>query len=158
MSLLGWTSTLLTHTTGLVEKSVRRIKHLIPPLALQDGSGARPDPQLVLESTLAKVVLEPWRGWQPDGPRILGSSQGSLAAAQDQLHTDITALVQPSVLEVLSEGMGLGGTWVQLLPRNGQGAVGGEVSTPEASQRATYWYIEQLPIILPSYYVGRMAQ
>jgi len=149
LSLLGPTALPLTHTPGVVEWAVRRIKSFTPPPApntLPKSSVATEDPEAVeleLERRFAKVVLEPWIGWDQAQdemphlakPRILESSRGPVVVGgesgegtapvsdptpadgpkpHDPVKDDITVLVEPVVLEYLSLGMGLGATWVQI--------------------------------------------
>lgn len=97
LSLLGPTALPVTHTTGVVECSIRRIKSFTPPpasntLPKSPISGAEPeeDPDAVdieLERRFAKVVLTPWPDWDRAHdemphlakPRILETSRGSIA-------------------------------------------------------------------------------
>lgn len=92
MRLLGPTVLPLTHDTGIVEHSFRRITKLIPvpTTALPKASGSPDDPyvadpagvETLLERTFPQVVLSPWLNW--DGgewpgyaePEILDSSNG----------------------------------------------------------------------------------
>ncbi|KAK7470082.1 hypothetical protein VKT23_001523 [Stygiomarasmius scandens] len=72
MKFLGPTVFPLTHTSGVMEWSVRKIKSIIPPPSqvkkcpvLEDGE--EPDGEAVeveLERQFPKVVLEPWIGWE----------------------------------------------------------------------------------------------
>ncbi|KAJ3503966.1 hypothetical protein NMY22_g18070 [Coprinellus aureogranulatus] len=92
LRLLGPTALPLTHTTGVVEQSFRRITQLIPvPTNIPPKSNvSKDDPwvadpagvEMVLERTFPQAVLSPWLNW--DGgewpgyaePRILEASQG----------------------------------------------------------------------------------
>ncbi|KAJ7098562.1 hypothetical protein B0H15DRAFT_1018873 [Mycena belliarum] len=91
LALLGPTALPLTHTPGVVEWSVRRIKAVLPPPQnapkppVADGAWAA-DAEAVeraLEARLHRVVLTPWPAWdgaaEPSRPRILPSSVGALA-------------------------------------------------------------------------------
>ncbi|KAJ7202550.1 hypothetical protein GGX14DRAFT_653628 [Mycena pura] len=144
LALLGPTALPLTHTPGIVEWSVRRVKELLPPPAsrppLPAAAAGAPDAEAVehaVEAGMWRAVLAPWPAWDArdadpalSAPRILRSSLGALAqpgdaateAARgpaglkphDMLRDDITLLVQPAAAAKLCVGMGLGGTWVQL--------------------------------------------
>ncbi|KAF9266113.1 hypothetical protein L218DRAFT_858704 [Marasmius fiardii PR-910] len=169
----------MTHQTGIVESGVRRVKSITAPgVPQQKPTGymlrdnAYGDP-LAVEAELAgrfyKVELEPWLGWEdasqePDGviPHILEASKGKVVYSSTsglkpfKPTTDtISVLVLPSVGEQLRVGMGLGGTWVQLL-RCGDCVDGGvqqgkKGKGKNAGQR--YWYMDDLLITLTSYHM-----
>lgn len=149
-AFLGPTTLPLTHTAGVVEWSVRRVKSFAPPpppnTVQKSPVSNEEDADAVdieLERQLAKVVLEPWLGWDKAGdemphlskPRILESSKGPVVADNDVASTDnaatsapttneikphdpskddITIFVEPKVLDALSVGLGIGATWVQM--------------------------------------------
>jgi hypothetical protein len=158
LSLLGPTTLPITHTTGVVEWSLRKIRMMIPPPAVLPkaptaGDGEEEaDPEGVeveLQRRFAKVVLEPWLGWDSadepvlSRPRILETSRGPVVLDSDKearhenggagtgmerigmphdpLKDNITILVEPDVLSSLSIGMGLGATWVQLARQRDDG-------------------------------------
>lgn len=99
---LGATALPLTHTTGIVERSTRRVKAVIPPRAQQGRSGRRgangqasegPTPEGVerdLEARLAQVVLAPWEEWDAydkadvTKPAILVQSRGPVVREVDE--------------------------------------------------------------------------
>ncbi|KAF5392289.1 hypothetical protein D9757_001452 [Collybiopsis confluens] len=90
--VLGATALPFTHTSGVVECSMRRIQSIIPPddsaFYADDGRsvGSGPSAKAVeadLSSRLSKVVLKPWLDWEigeeKDGkvlPQIKGFSRG----------------------------------------------------------------------------------
>ncbi|KAJ6483717.1 hypothetical protein C8R47DRAFT_1131733 [Mycena vitilis] len=102
LSLLGPTALPLTHTPGIVEWSVRRIKSITPPApailapklpaaAATDLKGApAPDPEAVeraLEACLFRIVLAPWTDWEtPEhgAARIMRGSVGALAVPGEE--------------------------------------------------------------------------
>ncbi|KAJ7631869.1 hypothetical protein DFH06DRAFT_1479747 [Mycena polygramma] len=102
LSLLGPTALPLTHTPGIVEWSVRRIKSITPPApacpapkppaaaAADLKCAPAPDPEAVeraLEARLFRVVLAPWADWEaPEhgAARIMRSSVGALAGPGDE--------------------------------------------------------------------------
>ncbi|KAJ7814172.1 hypothetical protein B0H14DRAFT_2851108 [Mycena olivaceomarginata] len=144
LSLLGPTALPLTHTPGIVEWSVRRIKSVVLPVEAKSpntvaGAGAGEWEEWAaeavereLEGRFARVVMTPWVEWDgPENlPRIMRSSPAVTAASpapapapslgpgglkpHDPLTDDITLLMEPAVAETLVLNMGLGGTWVQL--------------------------------------------
>ncbi|KAG6819350.1 hypothetical protein H0H93_012657, partial [Arthromyces matolae] len=203
---LGPTAFPLTHTSGIVECSVRRIKSFTEPPALntipKSAVTSEPDADAVeveLEKRFAKVVLSPWAGWDDYSdeaphmakPRILETSVGpingvvgedgkvepfpttALPAAgtsdstetsapavaegpkpHDPFNDDITLLVEPALLPLLSKGMGLGATWVQIAR---QQDLGGEEKTKKKKKgkkvsTMRYWYIDELVLTLPSFH------
>ncbi|KAH9854986.1 hypothetical protein C2E23DRAFT_867081 [Lenzites betulinus] len=140
---LGATAFPLTHTTGIIERSTRRVKAIIPPSVQKKstvrGRAAEPDPENVeldLAARLAQVVLAPWGEWDAydkadvTKPLILADSRGSAVREQggppvpapadantpvhDPFSDEITLLVEPAVAEKLLLGTGLEATWVQL--------------------------------------------
>ncbi|KAJ7162770.1 hypothetical protein C8R43DRAFT_1123442 [Mycena crocata] len=114
-------------------------------------------------------------------PRILRSSRGALAtdAIRDKaplpstpkphnmLTQDITVLLEAAAAEKLCIGMGLGATWVQLAQVRDLEPESRTSSSPKSTaakkkmtltkaekklRRLRYWYIDELIIILPSYW------
>ncbi|CDO69572.1 hypothetical protein BN946_scf184759.g12 [Trametes cinnabarina] len=104
--VLGATALPLTHTTGIVERSTRRVKAIItpPPRAVVAGTkkgkkGAvqtaeGPDAAAVerdLEERLAQVVLIPWHEWDVydkadvTKPRILPESRGPAIEKESEI-------------------------------------------------------------------------
>ncbi|OSD04489.1 hypothetical protein PYCCODRAFT_1364032 [Trametes coccinea BRFM310] len=103
---LGATALPLTHTTGIVERSTRRVKAITPPpphAAVVGKKKARrgatqaedgPDAAAVerdLEGRFAKVVLIPWHEWDlydkadVTKPRILPESRGPVVKEEDEV-------------------------------------------------------------------------
>ncbi|KAI0371610.1 hypothetical protein BV20DRAFT_941736 [Pilatotrama ljubarskyi] len=99
--LLGATALPLTHTTGVIERSTRRVKAIIPrpsapKKAKKSKSGAAaggPDPEAVereLEARLAQVVLLPWHEWDVydkadvTKPQILPDSRGPVVRDENE--------------------------------------------------------------------------
>ncbi|KAG6812932.1 hypothetical protein H0H92_015252 [Tricholoma furcatifolium] len=188
---LGPTTFPLTHTTGIVECSVRKIKSYTAPPAAETlhrspvTSEESPDAvEIELESRFAKVVLSPWLDWDPTNgdmphmakPRILETSVGpvrSVAGANgpaeatsgdaaksaavglqphDPFKDDITLLVEPALLPMLSPGMGVGGTWVQIARQQDFGGEKKKKKKSKAKVTTRYWYIDELVLTLPSYH------
>ncbi|RDB19813.1 hypothetical protein Hypma_013006 [Hypsizygus marmoreus] len=118
LPLLGPTGFPLTHTTGAVECSIRRIKSFTPPPASNtlpkspiSGDEPEEDPDAVdieLERRFAKLVLAPWPGWDKANdemphlakPRILETSRGPIVGVvqpdgqvdQDAMDLNTTAI------------------------------------------------------------------
>jgi hypothetical protein len=89
LPLLGPTALPLTHTTGIVESSTRRIKAVIPPSTdtakFPIAKDVSPDAvEGVLKRTFGIVVFEPWVNWNKGEeshlsmPRILDTSRGTV--------------------------------------------------------------------------------
>ncbi|KAI0940051.1 hypothetical protein AcV5_001261 [Taiwanofungus camphoratus] len=140
MSFLGPTLLPLTHTTGVVERSTRRIISVTPvgekgKLKKKKGKTNVELLEDELSGRLAKMVLAPWPGWDEherseiNKPLILPDSRGAVlteevnSAAIDvreasKLHNplkdDITVLLDPGVADKIIVGMGLHATWVQI--------------------------------------------
>lgn len=145
MKHMGLTTLPLTHTTGIVEQSTRRIKSIILPASnpphFTPGGGDDEDPDGVedeLEKRFAKVVLEPWVGEEgseirkpviritskgevapgslmEDGSKVAGSEDAPNPRLHSPFHTNITLLVNLNSAESLEVGMGLHATWIQLV-------------------------------------------
>lgn len=194
LTLLGPTALPLTHTTGIVERSMRIIKkieppQINPPKSSPQGEGVcEPDYEGVeadLDRLFTKVIMSPKIDW--DGgdspvysrPAILKTSQGLVvdpasppperdagdgsavvapaegtAKPYDPVRDDITLLVlaTPEKVELLSVGMGLGGTWVQIV-RQAEGGLKKKKKKGKSKKAVpSYWYIDELPIIIPSFW------
>ncbi|KAF8914406.1 hypothetical protein CPB84DRAFT_1759175 [Gymnopilus junonius] len=177
LSLLGPTALPLTHTTGIVEQSMRRIKAIMP--LPQNPPKPPPQPEGVCEPDAAaveldldchffKVVLEPmpvnWDGGDIlafSNPKILNTSRGAVAdpnaaepapKAHDPFKDDVTLLMEAKseTVALLSVGMGLGGTWVQIA-REGE-PVKKKKKGKSKSKPVTYWYLDGLSVVTPSFW------
>lgn len=159
----------VTHTPRLVERSLRRIKHALPPGAFasahakshrskshNDAIGSIDAVEADLENMLLKVVLVPWVDsgfYGYEKPEIIKcfepaqGAKGGLEEEHDPLEDEITVLfsVASKDMDVLRDaiGMGLAGTWVQLRPVGEDG---------KYSKRLSYWYLDDLDAVIPSYW------
>ncbi|KAF8166991.1 hypothetical protein BJ912DRAFT_1001882 [Pholiota molesta] len=177
---LGLTALPSTHRTGIVETSMRRVKTIVgpnanpPPKPPQAEGSSAPDPEAVeidLDSKFTKVVLSPmpmdWDGGKYSvysRPAILKTSQGAVVdpgvpvpegttpKPHDPLNDDITLLIESDVahVELLREGMLLGGIWVQIV-RQGEAAKKKKKGKSKKSA-PVYWYVDELAIIAPSFW------
>lgn len=145
MSFLGPTVLPLTHTTGVVERSTRRIiaihpapdRSKLPKKKSRDGVQFE-QVEEEMQGRMAKMVLAPWTSWDSRTyseivkPQILRASRGpTITEEQDAMDTDgpeanttkrhnpfkdeLTVLIDPSIAEKLLIGMGLIATWVQIV-------------------------------------------
>ncbi|KZT71530.1 hypothetical protein DAEQUDRAFT_763755 [Daedalea quercina L-15889] len=177
MAHLGATVLPFTHTTGVVERSTRKIVSVTPPLGLATTKAEKKrlkglsEVGLVeddLSARFAKMSLAPWpvSGTHEKSdvlpPEILHSSRGpvvedktatvdeSVVPKPHNFYEDvITVLLDPAVAEKVLVGMSLGGAWVQIVRQNPGGA--GEVDN-QLGEPTGFWYIEQLTSVLPSYH------
>ncbi|KAH7922047.1 hypothetical protein BV22DRAFT_1121726 [Leucogyrophana mollusca] len=193
--LLGPTTLPLTHTTGIVEYSTRRIKalHPIPATSPSPVTTVATDAETAedeLDRRFAKVVLAPWivsaadEGGDITNPMIKSSSRGPVIMPGDEVadgaasgrkphdpyKDDIVLLVEPSVLETLHLGMGLGALWIQIARQEDleaeapeKNSTGGERSRAGRKKKGkkgagelkgNYWYIEDLSGIFPSFFTS----
>ncbi|KAJ6453277.1 hypothetical protein C8R47DRAFT_1229075 [Mycena vitilis] len=175
LTLFGPSAFSLTHTPGIVEWSVRRIKSVSAPAVHVGNYGIGAEAvELNLEARMHRVVLEPWVGIYPAAvpPHILGCSGCVPTVASDatsseqpkahDVHQDeITVLVQAETANLMCQGMGLGGRWVQLArAQDCETMVGANVpddhqkltKCQEASRRSRYWYIDEHVMVVPSYW------
>lgn len=107
--LLGPTAFPLTHMSGIVESSMRRIHSIVHaddavanpgvdslPSDSEESSPSAEAVEATLSSRLSKVVLEPWLGWdtspewaETSTPQINGSSRGRVVVYDEGvLYTD----------------------------------------------------------------------
>ncbi|KAJ3874259.1 hypothetical protein F5051DRAFT_455425 [Lentinula edodes] len=177
-----------THIRGVVEHAVRRVKAIIPPLEQDTIKCKQEDNTILnsiaLENELKRcywtVVLEPWpiEGAQ-EFISILSTSKGNVDLHADQmtvedgsindlyvgsvkphncLSDDITIFLEDETRKVLRLGMGLGGTWAQLLRASdcAQHVEGHEEEKEEEKKNPDerrYWFLLEVLRILPSYYI-----
>ncbi|KAJ6562763.1 hypothetical protein DFH09DRAFT_1364296 [Mycena vulgaris] len=157
LTLLGPTALPNTHEPGLVEWSLRRITSLAPPTKATPVSTAHEVVEHGLAVQMYRAVMTPWLNWDADPaqarPRIFPSASGEIAA-HDPLTDDITLLVEPAVAETLCVGMGLGGTWVQLARlQDGEPPEESTKLEKTGEKNLGYWYIDELVMIMPSFWV-----
>ncbi|KAL1744606.1 hypothetical protein HDZ31DRAFT_38182 [Schizophyllum fasciatum] len=150
---------------------MRRVKSAHKPSPLQPGQGEVEPARAVenaLGGTFARVVLEPWPDFHAGAdlelnrPRILDASRGLVAEeggdgkGHDPLKKEISVLVDVDLLEKLEVGMGIAGTWVQVVrdvkddAEKPQEAGGKKKKT----KKADYWYMDDLVMTIPSFYTG----
>ena len=186
MGILGMTMLPLRYESGIAERSIRKVTSVLKPGEGSGGKWRGVEEELVKH--LARVVLEPWLDWGGEGiapefitPTLVGgdtlSSLDSTKAKEggengksthDPLKDDITILVEPSVTNSLNVGMGMAGTWVQMIPlrsnnfgggrgpgrgddggSRGRGAHGG---TRAGRKEQRFWYVEELFLAIPSFW------
>ncbi|KAF9000286.1 hypothetical protein BDQ17DRAFT_685155 [Cyathus striatus] len=103
--------------------------------------------------------MSPWVEWNDGGelaeflhPRILRSPEPTGKESEVKPHDAekdaITLLVDPSVLNTLSEGMGIAGTWVQLSRLPSADKKGKKSKAPPTS----YWYVQEVSASIPSFW------
>ncbi|KAI0034345.1 hypothetical protein K488DRAFT_84074 [Vararia minispora EC-137] len=161
LPLLGPSAFPLTHRTGIVEKSTRKIVAVHPPASGRACKLVKGPSVEAVEDELmrrcARVELEPWprKDLKSDTdigkPTILPSSRGkvNIAGIEDveghaPLSDTIMVLIEPKSAEVLTSviGMGLGATWIQLV----------RADVRSTGKQETFWYMEELFQQIPSYY------
>ena len=185
MGIFGMTMLPLRYESGVAERSLRKVTSVLKPGEGSGGKWRGVEEELV--KRLARVVLEPWVDWGGEDiapgfmtPTLVGgdvlSSLDSTKAKEggeneksthDPLKDDITILVEPSVTNSLTVGMGMAGTWVQMVPLrsdnfgggrgrgrgdNGssRGKGGGGARAGRKEQR--FWYVEELSLAIPSFW------
>ena len=165
MQLLGPSVFPLTMTTGIVEFSTRRVRDVIAAGVNTGNNGKASAVEEVLGERFFRVVMSPWvrsaSEETADFPRpvIVPGSRGAVVAQEMQdgevdesawnpYCDDATILVNEEVAGQIVVGMGLCGTWVQMVAEGGDKKHG----------RACYWYVESLVASFPSYYTeGEMT-
>ncbi|KAF5355671.1 hypothetical protein D9756_003741 [Leucocoprinus leucothites] len=160
-----------SHTLGVVEQSLRRIKHVLPPgsfvsthaKSYKPGSPDAPVASIDaiehdLETKLAKIILIPWTGSGLNGydsPEILRRPENFPVENQtlkdgldehDPFEDEIAVLVSVKAkqLDLLKDavGMGISGTWVQIRPVGEEGL---------NSRRLKFWFLEENNLVVPSF-------
>lgn len=185
LPLMGPSALALTHTTGVVEQSTRRVVRIEPPRQPRLLAQNAPAAEAVEEDLgcrFARLILSPWErldkhtyeaGTDVLPPSILSTSRGpvvleeeegeggddkSVLGAHRPWKDEVAVLVDPTVTEVCLVGMGIGAIWVEIV-RDKEA----EVSSAGASKKGKgkkkevpkYWYMEQLVHQLPSFYIDK---
>ncbi|KAJ7617773.1 hypothetical protein FB45DRAFT_214560 [Roridomyces roridus] len=152
LPMVGQVGALLpdTHTSGVVESSVRRITAIYPPSPVAGNASDAESVQCALEEKLHRLIFAPWINWAgvPDGPsppvlfepKMVRDPRGE---PHDMRTDDITVLVSAQTAGMLCVGMGLGGTWVELVSKG----------APEDEKKERYWYLDEMTMVLPSYWL-----
>ncbi|OAX37506.1 hypothetical protein K503DRAFT_857327 [Rhizopogon vinicolor AM-OR11-026] len=174
LTFLGPTHLPLTHTTGIVEFSTRKVKEIIPPDAINstvDVPSAAVEQEL--GSRFARVVMEPWVRTPTDElldivkPIITSSSRGAIvedpfveglgvAHVYNPCRDHLTVLIEPESVDYFRVGLGLCGTWVQIARCEDVEIPSATIDqdTPHVSKhpRDCFWYLEDVASIFPSFY------
>ncbi|KAJ3738080.1 hypothetical protein EV360DRAFT_30285, partial [Lentinula raphanica] len=153
---------------------VRRVKSMIPPTQQTEEVECEQGDEplaVALEDELCHIywtaVLEPWpveeaeksasipfvsRGNVTDQAIVDEGAVSDLyvgkVASHDCLSDDIVIFLEEDTAKALRVGMGLGGTWAQLLRALDRT----EDVQKESSDEHRYWFMLELLRILPSYY------
>ncbi|PBK63443.1 hypothetical protein ARMSODRAFT_1088514 [Armillaria solidipes] len=175
-ALFGPTALPVTHTTGIVEQSMRRIADIIPPPkdapALPHAKD--PSPQAVeaeLERRFTKVVLSPWLGTRTgnDEPTISSFSKGPVLGKDDvkadappsgqKPHNpwkdNITIFVGEDAAKDLRKGMGLGGSWIQMARQQDFESQADKKKKKKGKKSEDrFWYMCSLMTVLTSYHLA----
>ena len=183
MRIFGMTILPLRYESGIAERSLRKITRVLKPGEGSSGIKWRGVEEEFVKR-LARVVLEPWLDWGGEGiapefitPTLVGGDTLSYLdltkakqrgengrSTHDPLKDEITILVEPCVINSLNVGMGMAGTWVQMVPlrsddnfgggrgrgRGGSRGYGGGATAGRKEQR--FWYVEELSLVIPSFW------
>ena len=183
LPLLGPSSLPITHTTGIVEQSTRRIVRVEPPrvprlIALNAPAAEAVEEELACR--FARVLLAPWdrldartyeKGSEVLPPTVLSLSRGAVVLDEKEgevpttgsVHRpwkdEIGVLVDPKLTDVFVAGMGLGAIWVEIVRNNNPEGEGDGSSSKKSKGKKKevpkYWYMEQLVHQLPSFYLDK---
>ena len=143
LPLMGPTMLPLTHTTGIVEQSTRRIVRIEPPRQPRLLAQNAPAVEAVEENLacqFARLILAPWEKLDKRTyyeartdvlpPIILNTSRGpviveenggdggdgkSVPRAHRPWKDEVAVLVDPTLTEILLVGMGIGAIWVEIV-------------------------------------------
>jgi len=185
LPLLGPTALPLTHTTGIVEQSTRRIVRLDPPRLprqLSQNATAAEAVEDDLACRFARLVLAPWErlnrrtyaaGSDVLPPSVLSTSRGAVVMEEEETETEdgksavvkahrpwkdeVAVLVDPMLTEVLLVGMGIGAIWVEIVrdKEAGGGSTASKKRKGKKKEVPKYWYMEQVVHQLPSFHVDK---
>jgi len=185
LPLLGPTALPLTHTTGVVEQSTRRIVRVDPPRGPRQLAQNAPAAEAVEEDLgcrFARLVLAPWErldrrtyeaGSDVLPPSVLSTSRGAVVMEDEEAEAEegkstvvkahrpwkdeIAVLVDPKLTDILIVGMGIGAIWVEIV--RDKEAAGGSAASKRGKGRKKevprYWYMEQVVHQLPSFYIDK---
>jgi hypothetical protein len=157
--LLGPTNLPVTHHSGVVEHSTRRVKEILAPVThlapTEKGEAAAVEHKLRVQ--FSRVVFSPWAAssdalaLRSEGksdiiaPSTLPASVGRVvpdARGHDFDRDDIEVLMDADKAAKIVVGMGFTGIWVQVA-REGD----------EGGEKDRLWYMESVSQFLPSFYV-----
>ena len=180
LPLLGPSALPLTHTTGVVEQSTRRIVRVDPPRLPRLLAQNAPAAEAVEEDLgcrFARLVLVPWErldkrtyetGSDVLPPSVLSTSRGSVVVEDEgdgesvpgahRLWKDeISVLIDPKLTDTLMVGMGLGAIWVEIVRDKEAETSSGAPKKGKGKKKEVpkYWYMEQLVHQLPSFYIDK---
>lgn len=175
LTFLGPTRLPLTHTTGVVEFSTRKVKEIILPEAISSTPvTASAAVEQELAGRFARIVMEPWVRTPTDElidivkPIITSSSRGAVvedpfaegpdvADVYNSCRDDLTVLIEPASVDYFHVGLGLCGTWVQIARCEDVESPSAttDQDTPHISKhpRDCFWYLEDVASIFPSFYM-----
>jgi hypothetical protein len=184
LPLLGPSALPLTHTTGIVEQSTRRIVRIEPPRPPRILAQNAPAAEAVEEDLacrFARLVLAPWerldQGMYDAGsdvlpPSVLSTSRGAVVmedgeeggesavghGAHRPWKDEIAVLVVPKLTDLLIVGMGIGAIWVEIVrDKDAEGiyAATKKGKGKKKKEVPKYWYMEQVVHQLPSFYIDK---
>jgi len=183
LPVLGPTTLPLTHTTGVVEQSTRRIVRIEPPRqprVLAQNAPAAEAVEEDLACRFALVILAPWErldkhtyesGTDVLPPTILSTSRGpvvleeegeggdgkSVPEAHRPWKDEVAVLVDPTLTDIMLVGMGVGAIWVEIVrdKEAEEGSTGASKKGKGKKEVRKYWYMEQLVHQLPSFYIDK---
>ena len=187
LPLMGPTALPLTHTTGVIEQSTRRIVRVDSPRASRPLAQNAPAAEAVEEDLacrFARLVLAPWErldeGTYKAGsdvlpPTVLGTSRGAVViedgeegggesvvrGAHRPWKDEISVLVDPKLTDILIAGMGIGAIWVEIVrdkDAEGSSAAPSKKGKGKKKEVPKYWYMEQVVHQLPSFYIDKTEE
>jgi len=95
-----------------------------------------------------------------DGTVVEGDIPPPEAKVHNPLESEITLLIEPSSVNLMSVGMGILATWIQIVrqekKQSGSGGSSGGKSKKKKRGKSKvpkgYWYMEELLVTFPSFY------
>lgn len=184
LPIMGPTALPLTHTTGVVEQSTRRIVRIEPPRQPRLLAQNAPAAEAVEESLaccFARLILAPWErldqrtyesGTDVMPPIILNTSRGPVVLEEEEgeggdgkavprahrpWKDEVAVLIDPGLTEVMLVGMGIGAIWVEIVrdKEAEESSAGASKKGKGKKEEPKYWYMEQLVHQLPSFHIDK---
>jgi hypothetical protein len=185
LPIMGPTALPMTHTTGVVEQSTRRIVRIDPPRQprlLAQNAPAAEAVEEHLGCRFARLILAPWEkldkrtyesGTDVLPPTILSTSRGAVVLEEEEgeggdgksvpkahrpWKDEVAVLVDPTLTDVMLVGKGIGAIWVEIVrDKEAEGSSAGASKKGKGKKKEVpkYWYMEQLVHQLPSFYIDK---
>ncbi|KAK0447728.1 hypothetical protein EV421DRAFT_2033402 [Armillaria borealis] len=158
MALLGPTALPVTHTTGIVEQSMRRIADIIPPpkdaTALPHAKD--PSPEAVEAGLERRFTKSLSKGPVLGKDDVESDAPPSGPKPHNPWKDNITIFVSENAAKELRVGMGLGGSWIQMARQQDFESQDDKKKKKKKGKKSDdrFWYMCSLMTVLTSYHLA----